>query len=436
MRLPGYLKPMSESIFPLPDVAAQLLTYQEGPFLANVLSFLVNKVARIIVLEDKNPMFKTSLRSPWSTEAVVNNFIARHPYAADIIDFRILDSGRGKGAHQETDRRNAAFKIAEEEHGCKWSWIIDADEMYAEDQADALWRWFLTQPDTSGAICSWFTYWRSIHYRVEPAEPFRPFIIARSDSRAKHARELDISDCCVEVPEEICRLRHYSWVKKPEEVRLKISCWTHADQVKDSWFDSVFMKWSPDVAIKNLHPTHPECYRSIMRCDLKLPEAMHGHPFTGIDLLEDTKSFVLFGLMPDNPLLPDDLLKTSIWNGLIVFEPEQLKKLTPRSGIRFDCIDSGNDKMELASLFGRNGIDAPDLLGVNLDEYPTAIEAGCKGRSGAAQRIVACSQNDTILNRAAETLHKKGYQVQTQTQHLEATLSMKLTAIARSLLNR
>ena len=272
-------------MFPMRGVAAQVMTHKEGPFLRAVLEMLLGKVGRIYVWEEKNPMFANEVQTSWNTEFVVGEFLADHPEAVGVVEFKMTDTP-STGPEQEARRRTMAFSQARAD-GFMWMWIVDADELYTEAEAKALWKWFIPLADSGAkaARASWHTYWRSLHWHVDPPEPFRPTIIARTDSTAKLARDLDVSASAPEVPSEVCMVRHYSWVKTPDEVNRKIKSWGHAHQVVDGWFDNVFCNWD-GPACGNLHPTEPAAYQRAVRCsstEVPPPEVLRDHPWYGLE---------------------------------------------------------------------------------------------------------------------------------------------------------
>lgn len=271
--------------WPLNDVAVQVLTHKEGPFLRAVLQCVYDKARVVIVLEDVNPMFGDVRRSEWRTEDEVNAFKQEHPDA--VIHFVEANFGQYGGPHQEAQRRNEANRIAREEYDCRYSWIVDADEIYEESEARGLWAWF-RQQNVEAARCGWYTYWRSLHWRVEPPESFHPYVIVRADRQATLCREFAVNSECV-VPHDVCMVRHYSWVRTPAEIQRKIQGWGHAHQVIDGWFDEVFMQWSPGCDMQDLHPTEPKAYQSIVRCSEPIPHALVNHPWRDFDIVDDCR---------------------------------------------------------------------------------------------------------------------------------------------------
>lgn len=268
--------------FPLENVAAQVLTYKEGPFLYRTLEMLHDKVPLVLVVEGKRPMFDfNNIDSEWETKDVVRQF--QRWYPESNVEYVEIISDM-EGPYQESDRRNKALLLAKEK-GYEWSWIVDSDEFYTEEECRQMWEWFFDK-DIKVARAHNVTYWRSLHFRIDPPEGFRPEVIVNNDCRFDCSRYVE-SDLIVDIPPDVCRLRHYSWVRTPREAYRKIKSWGHAHQVVDNWYEDVFMNWNPDFNKENLHPTEPSAYKRVVPCDLELPEALEGHPWVGKDIVGD-----------------------------------------------------------------------------------------------------------------------------------------------------
>mgnify|MGYP006282510871 CR=1 FL=1 len=269
--------------FPLRGVAAQVMTHKEGPFLGAVLEMLVGKVERVYVMEERRPMFDNDAGTNWRTSFVVEEFLSAHPEARDAVFYAETDTGE-RGPAQEARRRTEALEMAQRS-GFRWMWIVDADELYTDAEARALWEWFLPRAEKGAraAKASWYTYWKTMRTRIEPVERFRPTIIARTDSKALLARDMDVSAGALEVPPEVCMVRHYSWVRTPAETLRKIKSWGHAHQVVEGWFEKVYVGGQET----DLHPTEPAAYERAVPCDLPQPEVLAAHPWNGLDRVTD-----------------------------------------------------------------------------------------------------------------------------------------------------
>lgn len=292
--------------FPLNNVGVSMLTFKEGPYLENILRWLIDKVNVIHISEACKPMFDGSVDSTWNTEDTVLRVIASNPKAKDVIVFTQESDCGAVGPRQEGVRRENSAKVLKD-RGCEWVWIMDADEAYTNTGAEKLWSWFFdcNRRDAKmlGANVSMYTYWKSMHYRVEPPEPCMPVIIASVDAQYSLARHVNVAfdGYFAAVPPEVCRMRHYSWAHSPLEAKAKVSCWGHAHQVVPNWMEDVFLKWKPGCNMQNVHPTHPSAYASVVKCDAEIPESMMNHQRLNMEMIEDKKRIKVVVLNHNRP---------------------------------------------------------------------------------------------------------------------------------------
>ena len=282
----------------LSDVAATIITHHEGPYLEAVLTQLyLNKVAKIVLVENKTPMVNVITNKPlWDTKDTITKFLTKYSDAKDIMTYRETNWDIADPVQKENIVRDESLRIAREEYDMKWAWIVDADEVYSNSDIAGLWTWFKSQSVPAAKI-KWYTYWRSIHWRIDPPEPFMPTVIVPTTSKCLSIRFFDVTPIAAVCPPEKCMARHYSYARKPFEVKRKVTLCTHACDIKKNWFEEVFMKWSPDM--QNLHPTDPHCYTKAIKCTLPLPESMVGHEYAGVDVLRDkTRLVVSFTTIP------------------------------------------------------------------------------------------------------------------------------------------
>lgn len=272
--------------FPLANVTATIMTWHEGPFLDAVLGVVCPKVAKVLVLEDERPMFGAddpSLVPPWNTREVVDKFLDRNPQFIGVIDFRTTCLPGISGKEREVLRKNESLRIAREEHRTEWAWLVDADEIYTDEQALRLWS--LVFSHGVGIVhCSWHTYWRSMRWVVDPPEPFRPAVAVRTDSVCVESRGFTHPLQRIFIDEQL--LHHYSYSRTPSDMWRKTRTWTHADEVVPGWFENVFMKWSPEA--RNLHPTSPPNYAMAKRIEWEIPPAVASHPYAKMEVIHET----------------------------------------------------------------------------------------------------------------------------------------------------
>ena len=278
------------------EVAAYMPVYNEGPYMEALLKWLVPRVGAIFVAESIIPWSPNGQPGGASKE-IVDKVIAECPEAKDVIRYMRVGATQDKDDPllREAKQRNEVMaKIRES--GFKFVWMVEADEFYRDEEAENLWDWFFNRATEGYRVASvkWHTYWRSVHYRIDPQEAFRPNIAFLSDCKFSHGRILSEQDerFSAYVPDRVCVVRHYSWSRTPTDVRRKLSAWGHARELVPNWYQKIFLNWKPGDGLTNFHPTSPDSYKTIVRCDLPLPEALEGHPFVGKDIIEDEMSQV------------------------------------------------------------------------------------------------------------------------------------------------
>jgi len=268
-------------------VAAYVSTFNEGPYLKELLRWLSKRVDAVYVFESCSAWAKDENADTKSlTEKIVNEL----PDDCVVQFIKTEGQQHDEPLIKETSERNQALRRIYND-GYKWVWWVDADEFYTDFDAEALWDWFGSKleenPDIKGARCSWHTYWRSMHWKVDPPEPYKPNIIVRTDCVIASSRHMTDESCFVSVPPEVCMARHYSWAKSPEEIEKKVTTWGHAKEGNLlEWKRKTFDKWRPGSNMFMLHPTEPAAYGRIVECHLPVPEALQGHPYNGVQLIE------------------------------------------------------------------------------------------------------------------------------------------------------
>jgi len=273
------------------EVAVYMPVYNEGPYMETLLKWLVPMVDAIYVAESIVP-WTPEARPGGESKLIVDKVLEDCPEAKGVIRYIPVGDERNKDKPltREADQRNEILQRIEKD-GYKFVWMVEADELYRNADAESLWGWFFDRAAEGArtANCRWHTYWRSPHWRVDPAEQFRPNVAFLSSCRFDHGRVLTTKDefGSVEVPDRLCIIRHYSWARTPADVRKKLSAWGHSKELNPEWYDKIFMAWTPGAIGYNLHPTNPPAYHTIVRCDLPIPEAMDGHPFVGKEIITD-----------------------------------------------------------------------------------------------------------------------------------------------------
>lgn len=272
-------------------VAAYVSTLDEGPYLEALLRWLVRRkeVGAVYVMESDSAWAQEDNQRESRTKGIVDS-IQYVDGDARIIYRELKGQQHFEPLVKETDERNQALRIIKGD-GYEWIWWVDSDEFYTDFEADALWDWFhhwlRRDNGIRGVRCSWHTYWRSMHWRITPPEPYVPNVIVRSDCVIASSRHMTDESGFVTVPPEVCMARHYSWAKSHADITKKLTTWGHAKEGNlMGWKAEVFDRWTPNCDMMNIHPTEPAAYRMVERCELPVPEALKTHPYNGLELIE------------------------------------------------------------------------------------------------------------------------------------------------------
>lgn len=149
---------------------------------------------------------------------------------------------------------------------------IDSDEIYPEGQLELLID-HASRPEnsTSALHVSWYTFFKSVHFRVDPVEPYRPLVLFPLLPEVKFTEFRRVNLPYVEVP---VRIFHFSYVRQSDErIRQKLLSFRDDEQIQSGWFENVWMNWRFDM--RDFHPVHPRDYHALVFVqDVNLPPAV------------------------------------------------------------------------------------------------------------------------------------------------------------------
>lgn len=116
------------------------------------------------------------------------------------------------------------------------------------------------------------TYWKSPEYVIRPRERLRPVMMV-NPLTAQHVYIRDYRGSRpLVLPSEHGVMHHLSYAGPEDRIVRKLSSWSHRDEVVPDWYTNIWQAWDDDRTLKNLHPTHPECYGWAER--IGLPEIL------------------------------------------------------------------------------------------------------------------------------------------------------------------
>lgn len=101
------------------------------------------------------------------------------------------------------------------------------------------------------------TYWKDYEHVIDPNIGL-PTLLVRSD--AVFTNMINIQDQVVDPSVLPIRCYHTSWVD-PKLVQKKISTYSHAREIKESWYNDVYLNFKEGM--KDFAPTTPYDYKSL-----------------------------------------------------------------------------------------------------------------------------------------------------------------------------
>ncbi|RIL05497.1 MAG: hypothetical protein DCC75_11635 [Proteobacteria bacterium] len=199
---------------------------------------------------------------PWNGEVFDNSSTLGLLESLPDLDGKI-EVIRG-GWSTETEQRNEGLEILNQ-RGIDYCLILDADEIYDTKQLAALLELAASKRYVQAWRINLITYWKSPDYRIDPPESFQPVVLAKV-GEATFVDKREISPAfSLSVPREICVCHHLSYARSDEEVKRKISSFSHSHQLVDGWYEKVWLGWDENHGLEDLHPCWPTAYKRAVR---------------------------------------------------------------------------------------------------------------------------------------------------------------------------
>ncbi len=137
--------------------------------------------------------------------------------------------------------------------------IVDPDELYTEaDQQKILARLAdpfdyinrVMSPMRCFRVARMKTYWKNSDYIFDPPDLHKPYIaVDPKQARFWNKRELmgfTKSPFNIERSELIdATIHHFSWMKTDAKVAEKIESYSHAQDIREGWYENVWLAWKP-----------------------------------------------------------------------------------------------------------------------------------------------------------------------------------------------
>lgn len=215
-------------------IAIETLAFNEPRFLPKFIEHYKDKVDEVVVLNSTKP---------WKGEAVEAD-----PSAAIAKDMGVTVIEYAWP--NEHEQRNAGLDYLQ---NCDWVLVLDPDEFLSDEDFAKLIKHLETAEAPAYVTAHQRVFWKD--KEVFPHSDYQQIIAVRPDVRFVDSRVVN----CVygEAPTD---LLHFSWVRTDEEVKNKISHYSHADELIPDWYEKV---WLADKQT-NLHPKTPETLKALI----------------------------------------------------------------------------------------------------------------------------------------------------------------------------
>ena len=166
-------------------------------------------------------------------------------------------------------QRNRGLEILAQD-GYEFNFLVDADEVYDTACLKNMMQHARTHPEVDVWHTKFVTYWKSVNYRIDPAEDYDPPIFIRTDGPKFVEFRNPIGTKHELVPLELGFCHHLSYARSDDLVWRKINSFSAAPQIKSDWFEQVWKGWDNNHEMTNLHPVRPQQYQRAVPMQVEL----------------------------------------------------------------------------------------------------------------------------------------------------------------------
>lgn len=160
----------------------------------------------------------------------------------------------------EPEQRNFSLAVAAT-LGADYALIIDADELYHQHDLERMRRSAEQHPSVDCWHINWVTYWKSVRYRIDPVEPYKPVVLVKLGSVGYLETRNPVGSHHELFPPSVAICHHLSYALSDERLALKhISFPGHAQTAHESWLKEKWFGWDTDPTITDLHPVDPPAF--------------------------------------------------------------------------------------------------------------------------------------------------------------------------------
>ena len=218
--------------------------------------FLEESVYRVYPLMDKI-LFSLNTR-PWNGDPDNNILAETYNTIINMPDpdkkFIIVSGNFGSEPQQRNHSRKIMF-----EQGMDWLWTIDDDEHYNRaDMARAI-EEIKRLADNVVCVCvGQKVYWKERGYCIDKLVQPMPHIVRTDPTLMFHNLARDVlvgsGKTWANFPADLVICHHFSYIRPDDKMYRKITMFTHASEMRPSWYTDVWLKWNLDM--ENIFPLH------------------------------------------------------------------------------------------------------------------------------------------------------------------------------------
>lgn len=155
--------------------------------------------------------------------------------------------------YNQSIMRNLGLSLLQGE-GIEYTFIADADEWYPRETLENYKR-FINDTKALAYRTKMLYSFRKPEYHAVAPKDGGTIIAMRTDLRLDPNEKRDWKGEVVDIPENLGKVHHFSYVRSPKKIKEKIKSFSHAHEVRPNWYKEVFLPFTPDM--KNFAPTNP-----------------------------------------------------------------------------------------------------------------------------------------------------------------------------------
>lgn len=221
-------------------------------YLKEAIQSVAPFVDRIVVLYSKTPSygFGTALSCPETADQLKRIAMS----ASNKVEWRSITAGT------EGEHRNYIYKLS---NGYDGVLTIDADEVFDPIDLPIAIDLAMNSDKRYIGFAGYINFWKSFNYACY--DGFTPIRFTNLHNIAGEGV----------VP---CKVYHFSTAQKQSIMEYKLLVHGHKNEIRPNWFNDIYMAWTPDNNIQDLHLVAFGIWNATPYDKNKLPDILKSHP--------------------------------------------------------------------------------------------------------------------------------------------------------------